>query len=325
MISAVTDTKITENLAFLFPGQGSQYVGMGKHLYEDHAPSRKLFTIADEVLGLPLSTYIFEGPEGKLKETEITQPALLTLSVAIGRYLMENGIIPTVLAGHSLGEYSALVIADSIDFETAVELVRYRGQYMQAAVPAGQGTMSAILGLEDDEVDAICAQVRRDGEVVEAAAYNCPGQVVVAGAVAAVKRAGELAKEKDARVIPLKVSAPFHCSMLQPAADQLLEHLNKIKFRHPKIPYFANVDANVVTEAGDVVQRLTDQVCKPVRWTQSLRNIFMTRTQRFIEAGPGKVCVGHLKKVERRKDDRAAVFAITDKEPELKEVLSLFG
>ena len=196
---------------------------------------------------------------------------------------------------------------------------------MQEAVPTGEGTMYAILGLEDQEVDQICARVRNDGVIVEAAAYNCPGQVVVAGEVDAVKRAGQLAKEQSARVIPLKVSAPFHCSMLKPAADRLLEHLNKIQFRDPKIPYFANVDANMVTSASDIVPKLTDQVCKPVRWTQSLRNMFMTRTQRFIEAGPGKVCVGHLRKVERRKTDRAAVFAFTDKEPELKEVLSLFG
>lgn len=322
-----TDTsKDNTKLAFLFPGQGSQYTQMGVHLYQTHAPTRALFAEADKVLGYPLSKIILEGPEDKLKETEVTQPALLTVSVATARFLGEHGLKPDVMAGHSLGEYSALVMADCLDFADAVNLVRLRGRYMQEAVPAGKGTMAAILGLEDSLVAALCERARGEGVTVEPAGYNCPGQVVVAGEIAGVEKVMALAKTEGAKAIPLKVSAPFHCSMLKNAGERLAAELAKLKLRTPKIPYIANVDAQPVGNAADIAGKLTDQVCKPVMWNQTLMSMLLMRVQKFIEVGPGKVCVGHLKKVERRQTPgRAAAFAVTDKEADLKGVLEMFG
>jgi [acyl-carrier-protein] S-malonyltransferase len=320
-----------QKLAFLFPGQGAQYAQMGSHLYANHSPTRELFAIADKVLGYKLSELILQGPEEKLKETEVTQPALLTVSVATGRYLLEQGIKPQVMAGHSLGEYSALVVAESLDFAEAVRLTQLRGRYMQQAVPMGVGTMAAILGLEDQLVENLCARVRQnDGakpntSIVEPAGYNCPGQVVVAGEVAAVERLMELAKSEGGKCIPLKVSAPFHCSMLKPAAEKMAEEFKKVKFSAPKIPYFANVDAMMVGNAAEIAHKLTEQIVKPVCWSQTLTNMLLMNVQRFIEVGPGKVCIGHLKKVERRKSPRAAAFAVTDKEADLKNVLEVFA
>jgi [acyl-carrier-protein] S-malonyltransferase len=317
--------KKTSKLAFLFPGQGSQYMKMGAHLYEQYAPCREIFATADRELELPLTQLIMEGPESKLTETEITQPAILTVSVATGHYLVAHGVVPDLMAGHSLGEYSALVLAGSIEFAQAVRLVRLRGRFMQQAVPAGAGTMAAVLGLEDQAVERLCEQVNQSGGLVEPAGYNCPGQLVVAGRVESVAALIDLAKAAGGKCTLLKVSAPFHCSMLRPAAVQLAAELCKIDWRPPRIPYIANVDAKLTAAAAEIQDKLAEQVCNPVRWSATLRQMLMMRVERFVEVGPGRVCVGHLKKVERRRGDRAATFAITDKEADLKEVLDWLG
>jgi [acyl-carrier-protein] S-malonyltransferase len=285
---------------FLFPGQGSQHVGMGQYLLEQGI-GKDTFEQANQALGQDLTKLMLEGPEEQLQHTANAQPAILTVAVAIGRYLMANGIQPEKMAGHSLGEYACLVLSNALAFEDAVKAVHQRGQFMQDAVPLGVGTMAAILGAEDKLVEEVCAQVTDEGELVEAANYNCPGQLVISGTVVGVEKASQLLKEKGAkRCVPLAVSAPFHSSMLKPASDNMAVVLETIALQHPDIPYIANVDVGTVTQSDQIKQRLVDQIHNPVRWTQTLQALIAQYPQAtFVEVGAAKVVSGHVKKVDR--------------------------
>ncbi len=287
-------------LAFLFPGQGSQYAGMGKELAESFPAARAVFEEADRALGFPLSRLCFEGPEEELKLTANTQPAVLTCSLAASRVLAENGVRPDYVAGHSLGEYSALVAAGCLSLADAVVLVRRRGQYMQEAVPEGQGAMAAILGLPAEKVAEICRQAAQ-GEVVSPANLNSPGQIVISGHAAAVERAMEAAKAAGAkRALRLPVSAPFHCSLLEPAARRLAVDFEKVRFADLKIPLISNVDAAPVETAAQARDALLRQVPAPVRWEESVRRLISLSCEVFIEVGPGKVLTGLLRQMDAR-------------------------
>jgi [acyl-carrier-protein] S-malonyltransferase len=289
--------------AFLFPGQGSQYAGMGKNLAEQFAVAREIFHEADNALDLPLSTICFEGPAEVLQLTENTQPALLTVSIAAFRVLEEQGLKPDYVAGHSLGEYSALVAAGSLQFADAVRLVRKRGQYMQAAVPPGIGAMAALLKLPEDKLDSILADAAqspeaREGEVVSAANLNSPDQIVIAGHSAAVQRAVELAKAAGARrAVLLPVSAPFHCSLMMPAQAQLAVDLNATEFRDLAIPLVNNWQANLIRTGAQAREGLYQQVPNPVRWTESMHKLASEGVTRFIEVGAGRVLTGLLRNI----------------------------
>jgi len=285
--------------AFIFPGQGSQYAGMGRALAENYACAREVFAEADAALGFSLSKLCFEGPAEELQLTSNTQPAILTVSVAAAAVLRENGIRADFVAGHSLGEYSALVAAGAISLADAVRLVRKRGQYMQEAVPVGQGAMAAILGLDGTRVDEI-ARESALGEVVSPANFNSPGQIVIAGAAAAVGRAAEMAKARGAkRAILLNVSAPFHCALMKPAQDRLSVDLDATHIENPQVPLVNNVCAQVVTFAAAVREGLKQQVTAPVRWEESIRRLRAEGVDVFIEVGPGKVLSGLVRQIDR--------------------------
>lgn len=283
--------------AFLFPGQGSQYPGMGKTLADRFPVAQKTFQEADDVLGFPLSKLCFEGPAETLQLTENTQPALLAVSIAAFRVLQEKGLQPDYVAGHSLGEYSALVAAGSLNFADALRLVRKRGQYMQAAVPAGIGAMAALLKLPDGKLDAILAEASQ-GEVVSAANLNSPDQIVIAGHAAAVQRTVELAKAAGARrAILLQVSAPFHCSLMQPAQEKLAADLNATEFRDLAVPLVNNWKAAIIHTGAEAREGLYQQVPNPVRWTESIRKLASEGVTRFIEVGAGGVLTGLLRNI----------------------------
>lgn len=287
-------------VAFVFPGQGAQYVGMGRELAEANPRFFRYFSEASEVLGFNLARLCFEGPEDKLKETANTQPAILTMSVATLAILRENGLEPDVVAGLSLGEYSALVAAGAMDFGRAVDLVRKRGTYMQEAVPLGVGTMAAVLGLENEQVESICAQARDVGWV-EPANYNCPGQLVIAGHVAAVEKAVELARAAGAtKAVMLPVSAPFHCKLLEPAGQRLAEALAGVPIASARIPVIANVTADYVQEPAQIRELLIQQVSSPVRWEESVRRMVADGVDTFIEVGPGRTLSGFIKRIDRK-------------------------
>ena len=284
-------------IAALFPGQGSQAVGMGRALAEAFPVCRQTFEEADRALGERLSDLIFNGPADTLTLTENTQPAILTMSVAAWRLLDQAGIRPAFVAGHSLGEYSAHVAAGTMAFEDAVRLVRNRGRYMQQAVPIGQGAMAAILGLDEAGVQRACEEAAQ-GEVVSPANLNGPGQIVIAGAAAAVARAGERARALGARrVIPLQVSAPFHCALMQPAADRLAPELRALRASDPRVPVVANVDALAKRTAADAIEALVRQVASPVRWEDVIRRLSADGVTTFVEVGPGSVLSGLTKKI----------------------------
>jgi [acyl-carrier-protein] S-malonyltransferase len=287
-------------IAFLFPGQGSQYAGMGKSLSDAHPEAAQVFQQADAALGFPLSVLCFEGPEDQLKLTENMQPALLTVSTAAHAVLAGKGIRADFVAGHSLGEYSALVAAGALDFADAVRVVRKRGQYMQEAVPLGVGAMVALLRLPEGKLDAILAEAAQ-GEVVSAANMNSPGQIVIAGHAGAVARAAELAKAAGARrAIPLPVSAPFHCALMKPAQDRLKIDLDSVTFRDLTIPLVNNWQAREVRTAADAREGLFQQVPNPVSWSDSMVFLASQGVTRCIEVGAGGVLTGMLRSIDPR-------------------------
>jgi len=288
-------------IAFLFPGQGSQAIEMGKDLAAQHTVARQTFDEADEALGYELSKLCFEGPEEQLRLTEITQPAILTTSVAAWRVLKEKGVTPSFVAGHSLGEYSAHVVAGTISFADAVRTVRNRGKYMQEAVPVGVGAMAAILGMELEKVGAVCAEAAQ-GEVCDAANINSAEQIVISGNTAAVERAAKLAGERGAkRAVMLPVRAPFHCSLMKPAQDRLAVDLAALTFQNPSIPVVCNVDAAALTDAGASRDALVRQVTGSVKWQQSIQLLSARGVNRFVEVGPGKVLCGLMRQIDRSK------------------------
>lgn len=286
-------------IAFVFPGQGAQYVGMGKEIASEFASAAAVFDEASEALGFNVKQMVFEGDEETLKITENTQPTILTASHACLSPILEKGIQPDYVAGLSLGEYNAHVASGTFSFADAVKLVRKRGKYMQEAVPEGVGTMAAILGLSDAAVEACCREASDIG-VVEPANYNCPGQIVIAGAVAAVEKAMTLAKEKGAkRTLPLAVSAPFHCSLLKPASDKLREALHAVTINAMQIPVISNVTAAEVENADAVKDLLIRQVASPVQWEGSVRRLLALGVDTFVEIGPGTVLSGFVKKISK--------------------------
>jgi [acyl-carrier-protein] S-malonyltransferase len=286
-------------IAFIFPGQGSQRVGMGRALADAFPECRAAFDEADAALGEPLSHLCFEGPEDRLMLTENTQPAILTVSVAAARLLRARGIEPAFVAGHSLGEYSAHVAAGTIEFADAVRIVRRRGRYMQEAVPVGAGAMAAVLGADEALVSRACAEAA-DGEVVSPANLNAPGQIVIAGTAAAVARAGERARALGARrVVPLPVSAPFHCALMKPAEERLAPDLHALPVRDPRVPVVANVDAAPRTTAAASIAALVAQVSAPVRWHDVVARLASAGVRAYVEVGPGTVLSGLVRKIHR--------------------------
>jgi [acyl-carrier-protein] S-malonyltransferase len=302
-------------IAFLFPGQGAQTVGMGKALADAYSICRETFAEADRALGEPLSRTIFEGPAAQLTLTENTQPAILAVSIAAYRLLASRGLMPSFVAGHSLGEYSANVAAGTFGFPDAIRLVRRRGQYMQEAVPAGEGAMAAILGLDGDQVAQACAEAA-EGEVVSPANLNGGGQVVIAGSRDAVRRAGDRAKALGAkRIVPLAVSAPFHCALMRPAQDRLAPELRALDTAAPRVPVVANVDAEPKRDAAAAIDALVQQVSSPVRWEAVVARLASEGVTTYVEVGPGTVLSGLVRKIHREAtvvsfsgpDDLAAV------------------
>jgi [acyl-carrier-protein] S-malonyltransferase len=286
-------------IAFIFPGQGSQRVGMGQAFAAAEPIVRDTFAQADAALGAPLSRLCFEGPESELTLTENTQPAILTVSVAIARVLEARGWRPDFYAGHSLGEYSAHVAAGTFGFADAVRTVRNRGRYMQEAVPVGTGAMAAILGLDGAAVAAACAEAA-GGDVVSPANLNAPGQVVIAGTAAAVQRAGALAKAAGARrVIPLAVSAPFHCALMKPAEDRLAPELRALAVQAPRRPVVANIDAEPKRDGAAAVEALVRQVSGAVQWEAVVRRLASEGVRTYVEVGPGSVLAGLVRKIDR--------------------------
>ena len=307
-------------IAFIFPGQGSQYTGMGRELAEQFPGARRAFEAADQALDFPLSKLCFEGPAEDLQLTANAQPAILAMSVAAAEVLGEKGIRADFVAGQSLGEYSALVAAGSLAIEEAVRLVRKRGQYMQEAVPVGQGAMAALLGMEAAAAEEVCREAAQ-GEVVSPANFNSPGQVVISGHRGAVERAVALARGHGAkRAIMLNVSAPFHCALMKPAQERLEKELDRVEISEPQVPLANNVDAELVRSAARVREGLKRQVTAPVRWEQAMRVLRSENVECFIEVGPGRVLSGLFRQI----DPQAECLRVEDRAT-LNEVVARLG
>lgn len=291
---------MSAKIAFLFPGQGSQAVGMGRELVEQFPVAKSTFAEADDALGLSISKLCFEGPEEDLRLTENTQPAILTVSVAAWRVLASEGVAPAFAAGHSLGEWSAHIAAGTLSFADAVRAVKARGRAMQQAVPAGEGGMAAVLMLDAAQVAEACAEAAAEtGQIVGAANLNSPGQTVISGALAAVERAVAICKAKGARrAVMLPVSAPFHCALMQPAQEELARVLGAITLQHPQIHVAANVTGKLVTTAAETKDALIRQVTGAVRWVECVQSLVAAGANVFIEAGPGKVLTGLMKQID---------------------------
>jgi [acyl-carrier-protein] S-malonyltransferase len=295
-------------IAFLFPGQGSQKVGMGRALAEAFAVCRETFAEADAALDEPLSRLCFEGPAETLQLTEHTQPAILAMSTAVARLLESRGVVPSWAAGHSLGEYSAHVAAGTFAFGDALRIVRQRGRFMQEAVPVGEGAMAAVLGADAETVARACAEAAQ-GEVVSAANLNAPGQIVIAGGTAAVARASERVRALGARrVVPLPVSAPFHCALMRPAEERLAPLLRQLAVHEPRLPVVANVDAEPKRDGTTAIEALVRQVSAPVQWESVVRRLASEGVRTYVEVGPGSVLTGLVKKIDRN----ATVVGVED-------------
>ncbi|NOY22600.1 MAG: ACP S-malonyltransferase [Acidobacteria bacterium] len=292
--------KVLKHTAVIFPGQGSQYTGMGMDICDQHERAREIFYTTDKTLDFPLSRICFHGSEEELKLTANTQPALLTLSVALWELLQDEGIRPEACAGHSLGEYSALVAAGVIPFEAAVKLVRHRGEYMQDAVPVGVGAMAAIMGLDSNTVTETLENARTDDQVLSVANLNCPGQIVIAGHADAVNSVLPLLKDAGARrVVMLPVSAPFHSALMQPARDRLSPEIDATEFDDPSMRFYSNVTAGMLTDSEDIKEKLKEQMTHPVRWEELIRNMIADGITRFVEVGAGRVLSGLVRKIDR--------------------------
>ncbi|CAM4419265.1 ACP S-malonyltransferase [Paenibacillus typhae] len=287
-------------IAFVFPGQGAQAVGMGKDVYDALPQSRAVFDKGDEVLGFSLSRLVFEGPDSDLKQTVNTQPALVTTSVAYLEALAGKGLEPDYVAGHSLGEYSALVAAGVLSYEDAVQLVRLRGRFMEEAVPGGQGAMAAVLGAEREALAGLCRSISEEGNTVELANVNCPGQIVVSGSQAGVSAVVERVKEAGGkRAIPLEVSGPFHSSMMKEAAERLAAELQRVTFNAPAVPVVVNVTASPVSDPEEIRELLVRQVYSPVLWQDSVEWLIANGVDTFVEIGSGSVLAGLIRKIDK--------------------------